>query len=66
MEAISGLERSASEHVDQLQATPVNSGDASMADTASADEQEEDFDETLSTEESMIKDFSAMFDDDNE
>lgn len=66
MEALSGLEKSASEHVDQLQAAPVHLDGASMIDAASAEEQEEDFDETLSTEESMIKDFSAMFDDDNE
>lgn len=60
MDALSGLSRTASEHVDQLQAVPVHN--TSEADTAAADEQEEDFDETLSSEESMIKDFSEIFD----
>ncbi len=66
MNAITGLEQSASEHVDQLQAAPVHQDGAALSGAAASEEQEEDFDETLSTEESMIKDFSAMFDDTNE
>lgn len=62
MDALSGLEKDASEHADQLQAEPVYAAADTAADTVTAEEPEEDFDETLSTEDSMIKDFSAMFD----
>jgi len=58
---ISRLEKSASEHVDMLQAEPVNTEKAEDAEEKSED-QEEDFDETLSTDDTMIKDFSEIFD----
>ena len=60
MKAITGLEESAAEHIDQLQAEPVYAAQEDVEETAA--EQEEDFDETLSTEDAMIKDFSEMFD----
>ena len=62
LKSISSLEESAAEHVDQLQAAPVYA-EPEAAVQEQEDEQEEDFDETLSTEDSMIKDFSEMFDD---
>ena len=62
LKSISSLEESASEHADQLQAAPVYM-EPETAVQEQDDEQEEDFDETLSTEESMIKDFSEMFND---
>ena len=61
MKAITGLEESAAEHLDQLQAAPVYTAPETK-EQKQEDEQEEDFDETLSTEDSMIKDFSEMFD----
>jgi cell division initiation protein len=65
IETMEGLEKTASEHVDQLQAAPVYQDAVEQAETEDTEEQEEDFDETLSTEDSMIKDFSAMFDDEH-
>lgn len=61
MKSITGLEESAAEHLDQLQAAPVYTAPETK-EQKQEDEQEEDFDETLSTEDSMIKDFSEMFD----
>ena len=57
MKAISGLEESA----DQLQAEPVYAVEETESEETAV-EQEEDFDETLSTDDAMIKDFSEMFD----
>ena len=59
--AISGLEESAAEHTDQLQAEPVYAVEETESEETAV-EQEEDFDETLSTDDAMIKDFSEMFD----
>ena len=53
MKAITGLEESAAEHLDQLQAAPVYTAPETK-EQKQEDEQEEDFDETLSTEDSMI------------
>jgi cell division initiation protein len=65
LETLDGLEKDASDHANQLQAEPVYQ-DAPVTHEAEATEDpEEDFDETLSTEDSMIKDFSAMFDDEH-
>ena len=61
MKAISGLEESAAEHTDQLQAEPVYAVEETESEETAV-EQEEDFDETLSTDDAMIKDFSEMFD----
>ena len=61
MKAISGLEESAAEHTDQLQAEPVYAVEETENEETAV-EQEEDFDETLSTDDAMIKDFSEMFD----
>ena len=61
MKAISGLEESAAEHTDQLQVEPVYAVEETESEETAV-EQEEDFDETLSTDDAMIKDFSEMFD----
>ncbi len=58
------LEKDAAEHVQMLQAAPVSDPADLTKEPAvheDIDEPEEDFDETLSTDESMIKDFSDMF-----
>lgn len=65
IDTLAGLEKSASEHADQLQAAPVYAAAGTAEDVSTAEEPEEDFDETLSTEDSMIKDFSSMFDNEN-
>lgn len=62
MNTMSGLEKTAAEHADQLQAAPVYAAADTSEEPVTEEEPEEDFDETLSTEDSMIKDFSAMFD----
>ena len=49
MKAISGLEESAAEHTDQLQAEPVYAVEETESEETAV-EQEEDFDETLSTD----------------
>ncbi len=64
-EDMEGLEKAAAEHLDVLQASPVNSGEKiseGESDAQEKTEQEDDFDETLSTDDSMIKDFSDIFD----
>ena len=53
--SMKSLKKDADAHMDALDAAPVYQG-AQEAPTA-----EEDFDETLSGEDSMIKDFSAIF-----
>ena len=66
MGVLSGLEKSASENMDRLAAEPVHAAEAPGEDTDALEGAEEDFDETLSTDDSLIKDFSAMFEGDQE
>jgi cell division initiation protein len=68
MEALEGLEKDAEEHVDELQAGTVSEPvpDAEETGDDVQAEKEEDFDEELSGEDSIIKEFSEIFDDDKE
>ena len=58
------LAESADAHVSQLEALVVNTdaADEKAADAKSGQEPEDDFDETLSTDDTMIKDFNEIFD----
>lgn len=63
--AMDSLEKSASENSGKLVNAPVYDPQEAarpIFDHSDSDEEEEDFDETLSTEEAMIKDFSDIFD----
>lgn len=61
MKAIHRFGRICSGAPGSAQAAPVYTAPETK-EQKQEDEQEEDFDETLSTEDSMIKDFSEMFD----
>ncbi|MCR4672841.1 MAG: DivIVA domain-containing protein [Lachnospiraceae bacterium] len=64
-DVISGLEKTAQENVDKLQAGPVNDG-SYEPEKAEEPAKEEDFDETLSgseDSEGLLKDISEIFDD---
>ncbi len=67
LNALSGLSKDASVNADKLEAGPVHTGDdEESAFTHNDDEEtEEDGDETLLTDDSIIKDFSEIFDDNN-
>ena len=57
------LSRSADEHADQLEAVVVNTDtDYSKSSEESQADHEDDFDETLSTDDTLIKDFNEIFD----
>ena len=60
---ISGLEKSASEHIDMLQAVPVNQREDSASVEDSMLRADDDDDETMDSDESIIKNFSDMFND---
>ncbi len=62
-ESIELLEQSAAEHADQLQAVPVHTDEPSAPSASREEGLEDELDETLKTEETLIKDFSEMFDD---
>jgi len=62
---ISGLERSASQHIDMLQAVPVSHQDESRHMDDKQLQVEEDEDETMDSDESIIKNFSDMFSDED-
>ena len=61
------LSRSADEHADQLDAVMVNTetGYGAQAREEAQVEQEDDFDETMSTDDTLIKDFNEIFDQEN-
>lgn len=64
IEQMNQLAESADEHVSQLNTLTVNNdaGDSEPVDAAAQQEPEDDFDETLSTDDTMIKDFNEIFD----
>lgn len=55
------LEKSAAEHADELQAEPVHN-DQLPAETAAGEEPEDDADETLGGDKTLIKEFTDIFD----
>ena len=60
---MNNLARSADAHADQLEASMVNTDSgSSLKDDENQIEPEDDFDETLSTDETLIKDFNEIFD----
>lgn len=56
------LEKSANEHADELQAVPVHNDPIPEKAEAGKEEAEDDLDETLSTDKTLIKEFTEIFD----
>lgn len=56
------LEKSANEHADELQTMPVHNDPIPEAAAANKEESEDDLDETLSTDKTLIKEFTDIFD----